>query len=37
MPPPLIGLIPNSFMLVRTGVLLHEVSEFGLNFKVSVR
>jgi uncharacterized membrane protein YdjX (TVP38/TMEM64 family) len=28
-----LGLIPNSFILVRTGLLLHEVSEFGLNLK----
>lgn len=28
------GLLPNSFILVRTGLLLHEVTEFGLNFKV---
>jgi uncharacterized membrane protein YdjX (TVP38/TMEM64 family) len=28
-----LGLLPNSFILVRTGVLIHEVSEFGLNLK----
>jgi uncharacterized membrane protein YdjX (TVP38/TMEM64 family) len=28
-----LGLLPNSFILVRTGLLLHEVSEFGLNYK----
>jgi len=28
-----LGLVPNSFILVRTGILLHEVSEFGLNLK----
>jgi len=33
LPGTFLGLLPNSFILVRTGVLIHEVSEFGLNLK----